>query len=322
MSLRDSSTTVRPSIGALVERSLAAAADRPDGFDAAAGAGLAWAAADDRHLLRILPARQPVRSVRGRSAGPPDTLGAGGRVRVVTNGPMMGKRLAGRLKMNGRRSMVHAALTAATVAAAGLGVGAATGRPRVGAAVGAVTGAAIGPTVALGRWAPCGVVRGAEAGIDDGRDFDGEGSHHGWIARVDGERTGQECARTAIGRGHPPDDSVEAAGGLAPLIIDGVAIGYELDHLNPDTLEKRGVVVWCRAPSPTTGAAMTLCVGGAELRTADVVALLLDLGVTDAVATDQRRSAALAIDGEDLVGPPPWWRRRVEGYRLTLVVGE
>lgn len=275
------------------------------------------------HWVVVDPARHPLTVWRGHPSGRRATaLDAV----VVTNGPMMGRRLLRRWKVT--RGLL-AAVPTATGAVLGVAVGVTVARRSrqglagLGAGAGAAFGLAGAAAVAIGllsAWTPCGVVRGAAAGIDDCRDFDDEGRGHAWLGRATGGDPGATgFASIGIGDGPLPDTVVEGTGGLVRLVRDHqVATGGDLTRL----AGRRGTAAWGLVP--TSGLddqgepdGVVVVIGSATLDVAEAAVVLQAMGARHAVAADPSGCALLVAGGRVLVGPPSWVRRRIQVYGLA-----
>jgi hypothetical protein len=277
-----------------------------DGVLGGAGRQCQWFVVDpDRHPLHVWRRRPGVSSYAGTAVD----LGAA----VFSNGPMMGRRLPGVGKLT--RSRVGLLLAGGTavgtvggIAAAGAARSADVAVPaRSGAAalLGAVAGVAAGYAAGFTRWVPCGGVRGAAAGIEDGRDFDGEGTRHAWFGRRD-----RAFASYAIGDGDLPSDVAEGMGGLIALVRDHRVVdgppGHPAHRRDFEELsDKPGVVAWGLAPvGGSAGGGVLMVFGGRRLTAAQAAQALQAVGARDAVATDQSGSVLLG-SGEQLRLPRP-----------------
>lgn len=185
-------------------------------------------------------------------------------------------------------------------------------------ALGALAGLALGWRLALTGWEPCGLVHSEENGIDDRRDWRGEGATHGWIGR-----SGEGFGSYAVGLGNPPDGLREGMGGLIPLIVDGEVLGADPADPNhhPDyarSRTKKQLVTWCLLPTPGAQSSGALLVVATRDRaaSAELATHLIDLGVTGAVATDSSGCAMLGSERHFVLGPPHLHRQTIQQYGL------
>jgi len=253
----------------------------------------AWVLVDpERHPL-VVWERARRRSYAGTAQG----LEAA----AFTNGPYVGR--LGRAAVAARLS--------ACVAAGALG-----GRRR--RALGALAGLGLGWWLTLTGWEPCGLVRSEANGIDDRRDWRGEGATHGWIGR-----SGEGFDSYAVGLDNPPAGLREAMGGLIPLIVGGEVLGadpadpnYHPDYARSRT--KKQLVTWCLLPTPDTQSGGALLVVATRDRdaSAELATHLIDLGVTGAVATDSSGCAMLGSGRRFVLGPPHLHRQTIQQYGL------
>ena len=262
------------------------------------------------------PARHPL-VVWERRPGSPRSYAATARAldaAVFSNGPYVGRigRAAVAARMGG-------------CVAAGAAGGAALARRRaVGVGFGAVAGVAAGWWVALTGWEPCGFVHSEQAGVDDRRDWRGEGRTHGWIGRG-----GEGFESYGVGLGNPPDGLREAMGGLIPLIVDGTVLGAEptAPSYHPDyarSRTKKRLVTWSLLPTPDSphGSGALLVVATRNRgASAGLATHLLDLGVSGAVATDSSGCAMLGRGRRFVLGPPSPHRQAVQQYGLCCKGG-
>lgn len=256
---------------------------------------------------------------------------------LFTNGPMMGRRLAGRWKVT--RKGLPLALLVGTGLGAGLGaLGSALIRHgKRGRLWSAMAGGAAGAATiwqwVFRNWIPCGAIRGATHAIDDERNFDQEGATHSWFGRK-----GSEFFDYAMGDGDLPPDMFEGMGGLTRLIRN-----YEIPSRDPananynagfDILAtKHGIVAWALVPLPTeplstenrssgkaerqTLAGVLVAIGSRKHLDGQAVAnRLCAMGARDAVATDQRGAVMLGTDTRFLIGPPLAHRQKMQKYGL------
>jgi hypothetical protein len=238
---------------------------------------------------------------------------------VFSNGPYVGR--IGRAAVAARLS--------ACVAAGAIGGGAAsrcavplssyggqrnhgTGRWVAGMALGALAGLGLGWWAALAGWEPCGFVHSEANGIDDRRDWHGEGQTHGWIGR-----NGEGFESYGVGLGNPPGGLREAMGGLIPLIVEGAVLGGHPDYARSRT--KKRLVTWCLLPTPDAphgpGALLAVATRN-RAASAELAPRLLDLGVGGAVATDSSGCAMLGRGRRFVLGPPSPHRQSVQQYGL------
>jgi len=254
--------------------------------------------------LLVDPARHPL-AVWERAAGGLRGYAATARAldaAVFSNGPYVGRigRAAVAARMGG-------------CVAAGAAAGAALPRRRaLGAGLGAVAGAAAGWWAALTGWEPCGFVRSETAGVDDRRDWHGEGRTHGWIGRG-----GEGFESYRVGLGNPPDGLREAMGGMIPLIVEGAVLGDHPDYARSRT--KKRLVTWCLLPTPGSphGTGVLLVVATRNrAASAELATHLLELGVSGAVAPDSSGCAMLGSGRRFVLGPPSPHRQSVQQYGL------
>jgi hypothetical protein len=280
------------------------------------------------HWVIVDPVRHPITVWRGRPS--PRRVSALDAV-VVTNGPMTGRRLLHRWKVT-RPLLLGLSVTsgsiiglAAACSAAGLVHPGHVGRqtraqgvfwPSVTSVAFGLAGAASTFAALLSGWVPCGVVRGVQAGIEDRRDFDGEGADHAWFARLAGDRA-TEVVPAAIGDGPLPEAAVEGIGGLVRLVRDGrIPDGGDLSRL----ADRRSAVAWAVVPSrrgDESSLDSVLIVGSGVLDLTETAEWLRAFGARDAVAADPSGCTLLAVNGKVLVGPPVWARRRIQRYGLA-----
>jgi len=192
------------------------------------------------------------------------------------------------------------------------------GRSAAGAVLGALAGLGLGWWLTLTGWEPCGLVRSEANGIDDRRDWRGEGATHGWIGR-----SGESFGSYAVGLGNPPAGMREAMGGLIPLIVDGEALGADPADPNhhPDyarSRTKKRLVAWSLLPTPAAPSAGALLVVATRDRaaSAELASHLTALGVTGAVATDSSGCAMLGGGRRFILGPPHLHRQTIQQYGL------
>jgi hypothetical protein len=277
----------------------------------------AWVLVDpERHPL-VVWERAP-RRIYARTARELDAA-------VFTNGPYVGR--IGRAAVAARLS---ACVAAGAIAGASRSVvplsciagqrnhATCRGRSAAGAALGALVGLGLGWRAALSGWQPCGLVRSEAAGIDDRRDWRGEGATHGWIGR-----SGENFESYAVGLGNPPEGLREAMGGLIPLIVDGEVLGADPADPNhhPDyarSRTKKQLVTWCLLPTPNAQGSGALLVVATRDRaaSAELATHLIDLGVTGAVATDSSGCAMLGSGRRFVLGPPHLHRQTIQQYGL------
>jgi hypothetical protein len=288
--------SARPGLAAVV-------ADARAGAELAA-TGVASGTHGDVQWVVVDPVRHPLAVQRGR----PSRRGvANVGAAVATNGPMMGRRIAGRWKVT--RELLVGVPTVVGVAVALVGARTAGRRWRRLRAVALGSVAAGATAVALlDRWLPCGIARGA--GFDDRRDFDGEGADHAWIGRFAGGGLGG----IAIGDGALPDAVVDGSGGLVRLVRDGeVCTDGDAARLRA----RRGVAAWALLPADDGSHGVVVVIGAAHLDVADAATMLREIGARDAVASDPSGCAFVARGERFLLGPPPWARRRIQCYSLA-----
>ncbi len=185
-------------------------------------------------------------------------------------------------------------------------------------ALGALAGLGLGWWLTLTGWEPCGLVHSEENGIDDRRDWRGEGATHGWIGRG-----GERFDSYAVGLGNPPEGLREAMGGLIPLIVGGEVLGadpadpnYHPDYARSRT--KKQLVTWCLLPTPDTqsGGALLAVATRDRAASAELATHLTALGVTGAVATDSSGCAMLGCGRRFVLGPPRLHRQTIQQYGL------
>jgi hypothetical protein len=188
----------------------------------------------------------------------------------------------------------------------------------LGTGLGALAGLGLGWWLTLTGWEPCGLVRSEASGIDDRRDWRGEGATHGWIGRSD-----ESFGSYAIGLGNPPAEMREAMGGLIPLIVDGEVLGadpadpnYHPDYARSRT--KKQLVAWSLLPTPAAQGPGALLVVATRDRaaSAELASHLTALGVTGAVATDSSGCAMLGSGRRFILGPPHLHRQTIQQYGL------
>ncbi len=239
---------------------------------------------------------------------------------AFTNGPYVGR--LGRAEVATR---IGGCVAAGAIGGAGwallqtVGTQKRQARRRVGgAALGAITGFGFGWWTALTGWEPCGLVHSETNGIDDRRDWRGEGATHGWIGR-----SGANFESYAVGLGNPPEGLREAMGGLIPLIVDGEVLGADPADPNhhPDyarSRTKKQLVTWCLLPTPNAQGPGALLVVATRDRaaSAELATHLIDLGVTGAVATDSSGCAMLGSGRRFILGPPHMHRQTIQRYGL------
>ena len=252
---------------------------------------------------------------------PPAAYSRSGRnlnAAIFTNGPMMGKRFSSGRKI----TKMMTPLAFASWTALGGVMGVALTRSRWAQAMLGALGAAAGVMVAWQRifvgWTPCGYVISETNGIDDRTNFDDEGDSHAWIGRF-----GTAFGSYQIDRGNLPTDVVEGMGGMiliakdfAPVSCDPDAPSYDYDfaHLH----QKRGVVAWGLAPlaegQQRDGVLVVL--GSHQLDLKEAATYLCDIGVRDAVATDQRGCVMLGSHKHMLLKSPAPYRQTMQSYGL------
>jgi hypothetical protein len=227
---------------------------------------------------------------------------------AFTNGPYVGRL--------GRAAV--AMRLGACVAAGVLGGGVLGQRRAVGVVLGGLAGLGLGWSLALTGWEPCGLVRSETAGIDDRRDWRGEGATHGWIGR-----DGEGFDSYAVGLGNPPAGLREAMGGLIPLIVGGEVLDadpvepkYHPDYARSRT--KKQLVTWSLLPTPGAANPGALLVVATRDRvaSAELATHLTALGVTGAVATDSSGCAMLGSGRRFALGPPRLHRQAIQQYGL------
>ena len=260
---------------------------RAAGIGHGRGAGYRWAVVNpERHPLHIWKRSAPAGWSYGRTARLLDAA-------LFTNGPMMGKRLAGGAKVT--RSRVPAEFGWWVAVGAGLGAGAGLAGPwrsRRGRWFGGTIGIAAGALLAWRRsftgWLPCGQVHSQAGGINDRSNFDREGARHAWLGRF-----GTEFASYQIGDGDPPAGVKEGTGGLIRMLDDYQIVGrragdprYRRDFA--ELAAKTGVVAWALVPiGDGLDAGVLVVLGGRRRDTAWAARVLHGIGARDAVATDQ-----------------------------------
>jgi hypothetical protein len=280
------------------------------------GAGCQWAVVDpERHPLHVWKRSAPTGLSYGRTARMLDAA-------LFTNGPMMGKRLAGSGQVTRSRVPAEFGLWVAV----GTGLGAGTGlaclwRWRRGWWFGGTVGLAAGALVAWRRsftgWVPCGQVHGQADGIDDRRNFDCEGARHAWLGRF-----GSEFASYRIGDRDLPAGIEEGMGGLIRLLDDYQIVGREAGdpRYRRDFAElaaKKGVVAWALVPigdGPDVGVLVVL--GGRRLDAASAASVLHSVGARDAVATDQGGSIMMGRGTEWILPAASLPRQSMQVYGL------
>lgn len=239
---------------------------------------------------------------------------------IFTNGPYVGR--IGRAAVAAR---LGACVAAGAIGGAGWALLQTIGtqkrqarRQVVGAALGAIAGFGFGWWAALTGWEPCGAVHSETNGINDRRDWRGEGATHGWIGR-----SGEGFDSYAVGLGNPPEGLREAMGGLIPLIAGGEVLGADSDDPNhhPDyarSRTKKQLVTWCLLPTPNAQGSGALLVVATRDRaaSAQLATHLIDLGVTGAVATDSSGCAMLGSGRRFFLGPPHLHRQTIQQYGL------
>jgi hypothetical protein len=269
----------------------------------------AWVLVDpERHPLVVWE------RARGRSyAATARTLEAA----AFTNGPYVGR--IGRAAVAARLGACVAAGAMGGALFPTTGSERRPARPKVGGgALGALAGLGIGWWLALSGWEPCGVVHSEENGINDRRDWRGEGATHGWIGR-----SGENFSSYAIGLGNPPSGMREAMGGLIPLIVGGEVLGADFADPNhhPDyarSRTKKQLVAWCLLPTPgaPSPGALLIVATRDQVASAELAPHLIDLGVTGAVATDSSGCAMLGSGQRFILGPPHLHRQAIQRYGL------
>jgi hypothetical protein len=273
-------------------------------------ADTAWAVVDpQRHPLFVWARASRLPGSYARSAQALDAV-------VVTNGPMMGKRLPGGRKVTRSWLPVEFALRGAIGASAGVLAGSRRRTPGPDGLIGAAVGVAIAAARSFTRWMPCGTVRGA--GVDDRRNFDSEGARHAWFGR----RPGTGFDAYGIGDGDLPADVVEGMGGLILLVRDYLVVGrvpgepgYRRDFA--ELGRKRGVVAWGLLPAAggsDTGVLVVL--GGRGLDAVTAADALVSMGARDAVATDQSGSVLMGSRHTWLLRRPNLLRQSMQNYGL------
>jgi hypothetical protein len=229
---------------------------------------------------------------------------------AFTNGPYVGR--------IGRAAVAARIGGCTAVGGALLQTRGAQKRPAAVAALGALAGLGVGWWLALTGWEPCGLVRSEANGIDDRRNWRGEGATHGWIGR-----SGEGFGSYAVGLGNPPDGLREAMGGLIPLIVNGEVLGadpadpnYHPDYARSRT--KKQLVTWCLLPTPNAPSGGVLLVVATRDRaaSAELATHLSALGVTGAVATDSSGCAMLGSGRHFVLGPPHLHRQTIQLYGL------
>jgi hypothetical protein len=293
---------------------------RATATDAFRAGGMVVANDGDFTYTVVDPRRHPLVVWQRRSRRPRDyersaeALGAA----VVTNGPLMGKKLL--FGRNSDREQVAVDLALFTLAGALAGWALS---PRAVRGLGAVLGSVVAAPAAvwrvLSRWESCGAVASATLSVRETETFDHEGPRHAWIGR-----SGVDFSTYAIGQGElPVDEVVEGVGGLLRVLCDGV-----IPRDDPEFARlghKCGVVAWALAPRQPTWTAAgdvtgVLVVAGATQRTAlDAAQTLAALGARDAVATDLRLCVLLRAGGALHVGPPAFSRQMIQQYGLACV---
>jgi hypothetical protein len=288
---------------------------RAAGAAAGRGVGCRWAVVDpERHRLHVWKRSSPAAWSYGRTARMLDAT-------LFTNGPMMGKRLAG---SKVTRSRVAAEFLLWVAAGVGLGAGAAlAGLPRwrhgwwFGGTVGTAAGALAAWRRSFAGWVPCGLVLGQAGRIDERRNFDHEGGRHAWLGR-----SGVGFASYQIRDGDLPAGIEEGTGGLILLLRDyqiaGRRVGdpqYRRDFA--ELAEKKGVVAWALVPigaGPDAGVLVVL--GGRKLDAASAASVLHGIGARDAVATDQSGSVMMGSGDGWLLPAPSLPRQSMQVYGL------
>ena len=279
-------------------------------------AGYRWAVVDpERHPLHVWTRSAPGSWSYGRTARMLDAV-------LFTNGPMMGKRLAGCGKVT--RSRVPAEFLLWMAAGAGLGAAAGlAGLPRwrrggwFGGTVGIVAGALVAWRRSFTGWVPCGQVLGQAGGIDDRRNFDREGARHAWLGRF-----GMDFASYQIGDGDLPADIKEGIGGLIRLLHDYQIVGRQAGDLRycrdfAELAAKKGVLAWALVPvghGPDLGVLVVL--GGRRLEARRAASLLHGIGARDAIATDQGGSIMMGGGNRWILPAPSLPRQSMQIYGL------
>jgi hypothetical protein len=265
----------------------------------------AWVLVDpERHPLVVWERtrrRSYARTARGLDAA------------VFTNGPYVG-----RLSRTAVAARLGACVAAGALGGALLQTTGSEKRQALGWVLGALTGLGLGWWIALTDWEPCGLAHSETNGIDDRRDWRGEGATHGWIGR-----SGKGFDSYTVGLGNPPKGLWEAMGGLIPLIVDGEVLGADPADPNyhPDyarSRAKKQLVAWCLLPAPgaqSSGALLVVATRD-QAASAELAPHLIDLGVTGAVATDSSGCAMLGSGRRFLLGPPHLHRQTIQQYGL------
>jgi hypothetical protein len=267
-----------------------------------------WAVVDPRaHPLRVWKKRI------GGLAGYADS-GRALEAAVFTNGPMMGKRLGSKAKI----TRGSAARGFAGWASAGLvgGVVAGSGSPYLYGAGGAAVGIAHAWRRTFTNWVPCGAVHGRHAGIDDRRNFDGEGETHAWFGRF-----ADEFSSYRIGRGDLPEGVREGLGGLILLVRDFTPASARIgdaafDRDFAQLSRKNGVVAWGLVPLDRENDGVIVVIGSHVLDCEDVAARLCAIGTRDAVAMDQSGCIMMGTARHFMIGPPRLHRQAIQLYGL------
>ncbi len=220
---------------------------------------------------------------------------------VFTNGPMMGRRVAG-VKLTRRSAAAGIALSAALGGGAAASTVAARGvRSARRAAAGAGVAASAAMNLAFSDWTACGAINGPDPVAPD-RSFDAEGAGHGWIGRF-----GDGFAAHRIGFGDLPVDALEGVGGLLLLIQSGLAVtSADADAPASDlrTLgDKPGIVAWALLPRRAGDGGMIVVLGSETATATAATHALVDLGVTGAVGTDQGGSVTFGVGPHCLIRP-------------------
>lgn len=299
-----------------IRSAVARAEFRATGLLTGAGDDLAWAVIDlNRHPLEIWGRRTRWPGSYARTAYDLDAA-------LVTNGPMVGKRLSPRRKLTRSSILAELALHSAAGATGALVTALLTRRSRrmvpLIAALGSTVGAGTAAVRCFTGWIPCGTVRGEAAAIADPRDFDGEGAGHAWFGR----RAGTGFAAYGVGDGDLPAAIVEGMGGLILLIKDHQLVGRTVTdhHFRRDFAElgdKSGCVAWGLVPLDDQPHDGVLTVIGSGSRTAESCArVLAAIGTRDAVATDQRGSVLMCSGRSWLLRPPSVPRQSMQTYGL------
>lgn len=239
---------------------------------------------------------------------------------IVTNGPMMGKRLGTRKVTRGSVPWTFAKWTIVGIIAGWTIAG--HGWPTIAGLLAGIGGAAMGVAYSWTRifmnWSPCGTVYSRDADIDDRRNFDDEGKTHAWMGRF-----ARDFASYQIGPGDLPRGVREGVGGLIMLVRDfipayqklGDAAFKDFANLSLNT----GVVAWGLVPlnKGDKGGGVIVVVGSQKALDCEAMAArLCSIGIRDAVAMDTRACSMMGTARRFMIGPPPPHRQAMQLYGL------